>query len=121
MLPAGGALEDARRLRMTDFYERQDLFFPFSTWPPMYQRMALSNHLSNRDEYLIFNFWISNGLSPDIARVWLQLRDIAQNGGYVYTNDNSCFRHANQMLQYHSQGKWIYAPTKDMITGRFPN
>ena len=42
-------------------------FFPISTWPEYLRVIAMTENPSHRDIYVLFKFFVCNGLDPRIA------------------------------------------------------
>jgi len=117
-----GGLSDRQR-RLYNYYEYiQDDFWKISKWPQWLQSLALAgdvtgNKASNRQRYCLFSFWVSNGLSPQKAAAWLQLRD--RIGTVLqYTHRMKVWNHAREMEELVNIGTFTYRTGMDMIIGR---
>jgi hypothetical protein len=66
-----------------------DEFFPIYTWPQWLQDLFMQQHHNRSQRFLLYLFFVGNGLHPRIAIPW-----IVYDGGY----DTSAQRQMNELL-----------------------
>lgn len=55
----------ASQARRWNALNKGDLFWPIREWPNELARLALKDHLNNKERYFLFYFLAANGLAPD--------------------------------------------------------
>lgn len=66
---------DRRSARLSMFFKKQDIFFPYRQWPGWAREYILLEHKSNRIRFNLFFFLVGNGLNPEIAAKWITYKD----------------------------------------------
>lgn len=67
--------EGRRVARVSNYLNKQDVFFKLRTWPAWLQAIALQQHRNRRDRFALFYFLRMNGLDPAIAASWCLMID----------------------------------------------
>lgn len=87
-----------RRLRLQLYFEEQDAFFPYASWPGWVQRDILIKHKRTEQRYRVFLFLVYNGLPPHVALEWVAAQDIDIRGNV---------RMLRKLANIHSTGNLI--------------
>lgn len=66
---------DAREARLSTWWNRQDVFYAFRTWPEWMQRSMVLQHKSNLQRFQTFQFLTGNGLDPETSVDWIIAAD----------------------------------------------
>ncbi len=86
---------DTREARLSTWFNQQDDFFAFRTWPSWVRHLAVRAHKRNLERFQLFQFFTGNGLLPEKAAEWVTSADAAGKplelvpGDY----DNDAWRH----------------------------
>jgi len=78
--PGANEAERRRRLRLWNFFNKSDDFWPIREWPMWAQRLALAFHKLYTQRYELFYFFAVNGLPPDLCEEWVLATDAANEG-----------------------------------------
>lgn len=71
--------------------ELREQFWPIDFWPTYIQLLWLKAHLTYKDRWTLYRFFVLNGLDPALAGSWTLLTDVARdpvNGGYTLISQN---------------------------------
>lgn len=66
---------DRRSARLSLYFKKQDLFFPYRKWPSWAREYILLEHKPNRVRFNLFFFLVGNGLHPETAASWIIKKD----------------------------------------------
>lgn len=107
-----------RESRLHSFFQRRTDWFPLHTWPLHIQASALKEHKRNRERYVLFCFFVFNGLRSVDAIQWIRAADYI-DGQLVFAEyDSHAERHFVQLRNQYLRGTLGNIRVYDIISGR---
>lgn len=108
-----------QQLRVWNYLEKQDLFYPVNAWPPWAQAAAVNLHKNDTAMYNLMFFLIGNGLDPHHAMRFTLMGDARPNpilGNY----HSKRFQDAQRIVTKAKAGELFQGKKNvfDMILGR---
>lgn len=114
-----------RVLRLWNYWNKGESFWPIREWPLWAQIAATKAHLSYVERYELFFFFAVNGLPPDLCEEWVLATDAVRDRtglrlvslGY----DESARSHVRSMIPQYANGTMVKqrgARMYDMVLGR---
>lgn len=114
---SSGPYLDFITLNAYSLIAKDDMFWPVEQWPKWVQNMYFDPHKNNRDRYVLFSFFVKNGLPAAKARDYVLFHHGKHDGRNLYQYDAEAFRQMDWLVQKWDQTpSYFKYPVWDMIS-----